>query len=86
MNIDPTYKPAEITDDMDLDNKLCGVLLRMVSFTIANKNITLMSLETTKRIIGDDKYTILVLEALSKGFETSDDRTNYIKRELQEML
>ncbi len=86
MLLDSTYKTEAITEEMSEDEKVARILTRVAAFM--SMSSTLMSGETQKRIIGDDSYSILVLDTVVKLAEglPGNESSGFIRRELRERV
>lgn len=84
MQLDQAYKTVSITDDMLDERKVASILARVAHFIAMSD--TLMSSETILKIIGNDAYSELTLDAVGKLGEGFDPvaMTEYIRHELQE--
>lgn len=78
------YKTEVITNDMNEEEKTTRVLERVVDFRVQSS--TLLSWKTMERIVGNDAYTALVLDAIvmSLECESPEEVIGFIRRELQE--
>lgn len=62
--LDPTYKTVEIKDDMSMLEIRARLLLRMATFKTAGSDM-ILSQETIAKIVGDDKWTPIVVDAVT---------------------
>ena len=83
MNVDSDYQTEVITNDMCDDEKLGRILIRVISLRAAAD--TLLSAETTLKIIGSDAYSELTMDAIAL-MEDGEKTTAFVRHELQERI
>jgi len=87
MEIEKTYKAATIKPGDTEETKYCAILSR-VSTYLSVSGQTILSAETQKTILGDDKYMRLSLDAVAyfvKGY-TTEELEKFIKFHLSKMV
>jgi len=86
--LDASYKAVPIEADDDILTQTAKVLGRVSAFVYASQELRIMSQETVRKIIGNDKYSKLVVRAfeyLMKG-HTPKATTDFIEWNLIEMM